>query len=149
MTTLYCKAPRVTEVQVPIAQCFQTSCTSPLQSVLAFHIACVRSANERQDLLVRGIKTMQSAETLVPVAEHVCLPKFLKKGSVCISNGHSDVSFQELISLAQNFPSGGALTLSALLAVSSDPRQGLACNLKETQYNHFCTDRPACRTQRC
>lgn len=71
--------------------------------MLAIHIACVRSANERQDLVIHGTKIMQSAETLVPVAEHVCLPKFLKKGSVCICNGHSDVSFQELISLAQKF----------------------------------------------
>lgn len=60
----------------------------------------------------------------------------------------TDISFQEPISLAQNFPFGGALILSVLVAVNSGPPQESACNLKEIQYNRFCTDRPACRIQR-
>lgn len=122
--------------------------------MVAIPIVHIHSANEillcfHSSHWCLSTKTTQSAEMLVPVARCVFLAKFLKKGIVYICNGHSDVSFQELISLAQNFPFGGALILSVLVAVNSGPRQELACNLKEIQYNRFCTDRPACRIQRC
>lgn len=91
---------------------------------------------------------MQSTEMSVPAAQHGFLAKFLKE-DICISAVDTDVSFQALISLAQNFPFGGALILSVLVGVSSGQRQVLACNLKEIQYNHFCRDKSACRIQRC
>lgn len=77
------KAPSILSVQVAVAQCFQTSCISPLQCALDILIVCIHSGNETRfshpSHRYLNPKTMQSGEMLVPVAQHVFLAKFLKK----------------------------------------------------------------------
>lgn len=152
------KNPQISRFQVPVLQQFQNVCPSDkLELIVSIHYmsykvySCLTWGFQSQGrpysklrccyLQCNASSFLLRFLQVVDLAENDC--------NIYLFNGLSNVNFQELALVAQNFLFGETLILATLVVVNSGPLQELACSLREIQYNHFCRDRPACRTQRC